>query len=57
MTPELLGDARDLAAIICLDLEGLRFLVGELSVHNHRDTFVWELSEALTRAEAMLDAA
>lgn len=57
MTPELLGNANDLAAIICLDLDGLRFLVGELSVHNHRDEFVWELAEALTRAEAMLDAA
>jgi hypothetical protein len=57
MTPELLGDANDLAAIICLNLDGLRFVVSELSQHNHRDSFVWELSEALLRAEAMLDAA
>lgn len=57
MTPELLGDANDLAAIICLDLDGLRFVVTELSAHNHHDSFVWELSEALLRAEAMLDAA
>jgi hypothetical protein len=56
ITPELIGDAHDLAAIICLNLDGLQFLVGELGVHNHKDQFVWELEAALTKAESALAA-
>lgn len=53
--PKLLGDANDLVAILCLNFEGLEFIVCELESHNFNDEFVKELRAALEEQRALLE--
>jgi len=45
--PRIIGDSRDLVAILCLDIQGLEFIVNELETHAHSDEFTKELRKVL----------
>jgi len=49
LQPVIVGDRIDVVAIVCLNLQGLEFVVEELDRHNFRDEFVKELREVLER--------